>query len=365
MQKINKGFTLVEMILYVALVGLFVTSAISFTWDIIYGREKAYQQLIVDQSGRIAVSRIAYEIRRAYDVQSVSDYQIVLDNQGSTTTIALNGSTLEITTGGAGPYALTSNQVVVDNTNPIFIDLRSSDNNTKNIGINLTLNQAKSGDSFNVTAQTKINQSVELNSQFNQSRRLLVDLSTVSLTGGTSIDGVTLLNTGTADIVIDKMTLTWSGTSGGENVTEIQIDAGGVEWSGSEPSGTILDLTDYTLTTLAGTVNVNYITFDSNMSGANMKLDIVMSDGSVSRNSLTLTTSGSSTPTPTPTASGTPSPTPSPVSTCSDYCVQNSYTTGFCDKNSGACSAAGAVNESGGDQYCTGGPNADTCCCNP
>src|SRR3989338_5449622 len=101
--KNNRGFTLIELILYIALVSIFITGAISFSWDVVYGREKAYQLQIVEQNGRSALARISYEIRRAKDIQSVSASQIVLDNGGSTTTINLSSGAIQITTGGTGP----------------------------------------------------------------------------------------------------------------------------------------------------------------------------------------------------------------------------------------------------------------------
>lgn len=61
------------------------------------------------------------------------------------------------------------------------------------------------------------------------------------------------------------------------------------------------------------------------------------------------------------TSSGDP-----PVSTCNDYCISlGTYSSGTCRKNAGACGSAGETNEPTGDQYCTGGPQVDTCCCLP
>src|SRR3990172_1952153 len=84
-----KGFTLIELIVYVALVAIFITGAILFSWDVIYGREKSFNQQIVQQNARAALLRISYEIRRAQDIQSVSPTQLVLENGGSQTTIEL------------------------------------------------------------------------------------------------------------------------------------------------------------------------------------------------------------------------------------------------------------------------------------
>ena len=52
------------------------------------------------------------------------------------------------------------------------------------------------------------------------------------------------------------------------------------------------------------------------------------------------------------------------INSCSQYCQSlGGYTTGSCRQNLVQCLLAGQSYQSGGDQYCTGGPSADTCCC--
>ena len=49
--------------------------------------------------------------------------------------------------------------------------------------------------------------------------------------------------------------------------------------------------------------------------------------------------------------------------TCAGYCHSLGYTNGACRANAQQCTNNGEVNEVGGNQYCNGGPSADTCCC--
>jgi len=73
--------------------------------------------------------------------------------------------------------------------------------------------------------------------------------------------------------------------------------------------------------------------------------------------------SGAPTPTLTPTPSVTPTPTSTPpITTCNAYCISISYTQGTCRRNVSQCTSNGEVNQPGGNQYCTSGPNT-TCCC--
>src|SRR3989338_5850578 len=92
----KKGFTIIELLIYITLISIFVTSAITFSWDIIYGRERTNRQQTVEQSARIALSKITYEIQRAENIISVSDNKIELDNGSSATEISLNSGVLQI-----------------------------------------------------------------------------------------------------------------------------------------------------------------------------------------------------------------------------------------------------------------------------
>jgi len=63
--KNQKGFTLIEMLLYTAIIVIFLIGAISFGWNIIYGNAKSQNYQEVTQNLRFTVKRILYEIRNA------------------------------------------------------------------------------------------------------------------------------------------------------------------------------------------------------------------------------------------------------------------------------------------------------------
>ncbi|MHA2055693.1 MAG: type II secretion system protein, partial [Candidatus Hodarchaeales archaeon] len=311
-----KGFTLIELILYIALISIFMTGAVYFAWDVIYGREKAYQMQIVEQSANIALSRISYEIRNATDIQfPVTGTQLVLSNNGTTTTIGLNSERLQITTGGLGPYFLTSNQVRVTNSN-VFEDLSSASNDSKDIGVTLVVEQGQSVVPGQQEASVTLQSSVELNSQFNQSRHFLMDLSNAAF-NATSITGITIENIGIDDVVIDKLDISWLGSAGGENITNVQIGSGIEEWSGSALSGTVLELNDFTLASSDGVVDVDNLTFDLDLAGATINLNFIMGDGS--------------------NVSAVIKPYTLPMDTCNDYCIDTIYSVGICRKNAKTC----------------------------
>ena len=144
--KISSGFTLVELILYIAIVSIFLTGVIMFTWDIIYGRVKSYVQEEVNQNLRYAAKRITYEIRNASAVNlpvTVTSISLASGNAArNPTTIDISGGRLRIGYGNSGPCPITSPCFLtsnkVDVTNLTFINL-SSGSDSINIKFSLTL----------------------------------------------------------------------------------------------------------------------------------------------------------------------------------------------------------------------------------
>lgn len=53
------------------------------------------------------------------------------------------------------------------------------------------------------------------------------------------------------------------------------------------------------------------------------------------------------------------------VDSCSAACQSLGYTEGVCRQTKQRCPVEGEIYEGDGDQYCTEGPQADTCCCAP
>jgi len=113
-----------------------------------------------------------------------------------------------------------------------------------------------------------------------QSIYLVVNTGSVSLSSGNKyVDGITIQNSGANSIIIDKMTVSWTGGASGNQIRQVNI-SGSSKWSGNSNSGTLLDITNFTLTTGAGTYPVQ-LRFKKSMLGANVSLTFTMSDGSI------------------------------------------------------------------------------------
>lgn len=331
----KKGFTLIELIVYIALIGTFVVGAILFVWDVIYSQKKAFAQQKVSFDGRIAMAKIAYQIRKARAINDIGFNYIDLENDVGNTTINLDSGVIYITIGSVGPLKLTSNQVYV--TNLSFTNLGSDDNNSKNIEVSLDLRQVGADTSGHYQAEASFKQAIELDSQFNQARSLLFDVSGANLTvGNKNIEGTTVENSGMGDITIDAVTVSWVGGTDGSQLEEIIIDGDSV-WSGVADSGDQLDITDTLLLVGAVALDVDSFSFSRAMDDSLVNIVLTLLDDSVAQAEVVF---GSSVPTPpvTPPISPTTIPT-SPTSipttvpvTCSQYCQQVHNLGGSCVK---------------------------------
>lgn len=173
MRKIRKkqmqnGFTLVELILYIALVSIFISGAVLFAWDIIYGGVKSQTQRNVIQNLRLVSKRISYEIRNASGVVSLSSSDLCLSNTNATynpTRIYLSGGKLRIGWGGGSCGAttndepLTSSNVTVPTL--IFTDLSSG---VDSININFSVTVDSTGDRQEYQKSETCTSSIELRS---------------------------------------------------------------------------------------------------------------------------------------------------------------------------------------------------------
>lgn len=100
-----KGFTLIEIILYVALISIFITGVVIFAWDVINARQKSRAEQEVIYAARLASRRINFEIRNASAVNSVTTTSISLANSNaslSPTVIDFTAGRLRIGYGSTG-----------------------------------------------------------------------------------------------------------------------------------------------------------------------------------------------------------------------------------------------------------------------
>lgn len=160
--KKEKGFTFIELILYTALVSIFLTSAVYFAWNVIYGQVKSTVQQEVSENLRFVSGRIQAEIRNAQEINNISSNSIELDSGLiGTTTISLIDQTVQITQ-GEQTSDLNSDKVEV--TELLFTNLSSDDQKSKNVKFSLALRYKNSNDRQEWDKEGAIETTVELRS---------------------------------------------------------------------------------------------------------------------------------------------------------------------------------------------------------
>lgn len=151
MSNTQYGFTFIELILYVSIVTLMLTSLIPFAWNIIGGSAKSITQEEVFSQGRFISERLKYEIRNAADIDSAnSDFDVnIAENttkkltllqsppiNSSRISVAANGR-LQFQQGADPPVELSSQDVII--TDLTFSNYSSSDGKSKHVGFTITV----------------------------------------------------------------------------------------------------------------------------------------------------------------------------------------------------------------------------------
>lgn len=137
----QKGFTLIEIILYIAIVTIMLSALVPFAWDIIGGASKSNTEQEVFSQGRFISERIKYEIRNSAGINSVSATSISLVNSvpaSDPTVIDLSNGNIRIRQGVGTAVNLNSPDITASALT--FTNNTSADNKSKNISFQFSLN---------------------------------------------------------------------------------------------------------------------------------------------------------------------------------------------------------------------------------
>jgi type II secretory pathway pseudopilin PulG len=165
--KRSQGFTYIELILYIAILTIIMSSLIPFAWNIIEGGAKNTTEQEVFANARYISERIKYEIRNASGINSVSTNQISLssaDSASNPTIISLSSGNVMIQKGAGSAVALNSSDTTISSLT--FTNYTSADNKTKNIQFTFTLtdNYTNAGVRQEYNATTSVEGSAEVRS---------------------------------------------------------------------------------------------------------------------------------------------------------------------------------------------------------
>jgi len=164
----NHGFTLLEVIIYIGILGMILVAFVYFAISISNIRTKNYVKQEVQANARMAMNLITQRIKAANGINAgLSTFDSdpgelslsMADSLNNPTIINLDqdDGILQIKEVSDAPVALTSDEVKV--TNLVFTDLSSS--NTKgNIRVDISINYADNGDqayNYSMTLQSSAN----------------------------------------------------------------------------------------------------------------------------------------------------------------------------------------------------------------
>ncbi|OGH68939.1 MAG: hypothetical protein A3J66_00465 [Candidatus Magasanikbacteria bacterium RIFCSPHIGHO2_02_FULL_47_14] len=266
-----KGFSLVEVLLSSALFAIIVTGFLIAI---------AYSQQSIDVTGdRVRALFLAEQGVEA--VRSIRDNQF--ESLPADGTYGLQAST--------GTWQLTGVSDTIDEFTR-SITLSSIDADTKEVASVVTWQQTlqRSGSIRVVSRLTNWQAVTTIQSDF-----LTADVSaaTTGGSGKSEILGIELGNSGDTDIVIDRITVDW--TTPNQNIREISIE-NTIVWSSdgpgtpvnNQPTGTELNIQDYTIPAGEDDVDVTRLWYTGNISGNNVTITFMFQDGSTKSVNMTL-----------------------------------------------------------------------------
>ncbi|PIT92169.1 MAG: hypothetical protein COU08_03740 [Candidatus Harrisonbacteria bacterium CG10_big_fil_rev_8_21_14_0_10_42_17] len=161
----SEGFTLIEVLIYVAIIGSVVSSFLLFNLSILNSGSKSYATQEVNGNLRIALDIVGERIRAAEGVtvsNSVFDTNpgtlslVMSDGAKNPTVFDVSGGILRITEGVDDPINITTDEVNL--TNVVFTNLTAS-SSRENIRIEITgglRNAADANTSYTNSIQTTV-----------------------------------------------------------------------------------------------------------------------------------------------------------------------------------------------------------------
>ena len=154
------GFTIIETILYIAIVSMMLVSITSLIIDVMGGQMKTSTYQDVTYYERFIVNQLMKDIRNASNVSTLTSSTLVLTQPGGTITYNFNSLNNQLTrqVGSGTPVELHQSTLAVAGS---FID-QSYAGRTKTVGVNLQLVFYNAGGREEFTANSTVQFAVEL-----------------------------------------------------------------------------------------------------------------------------------------------------------------------------------------------------------
>lgn len=251
------GFSLIEVVLSSAVFALLVTALLG---AYLYGEEST--MTAGSRARAVFLAEEGLEATRSIRDNSYSSLA------AGTYGLAINSGVWEFS-GSSDINGIFTRNIVVSSVD--------ADRQLVTSNISWQQNQARSGNVSLATRLTNWKDTAGASVCSDQADYLAIDTSSASIgAGNRELQDVFIENTnGTCDIVIDKITITW--TNAARTLTRVRIDNSSV-WTGSASTGDVLDIDDTTIANTDGQLENTY-RFNQNMKNNTFNITFEMDDG--------------------------------------------------------------------------------------
>ncbi|HLD96357.1 MAG TPA: type II secretion system protein [Patescibacteria group bacterium] len=168
--RAKRAFTLIELLIYMALVSVFLTAAVTSMWDIILGSTKSSVEQEVQESLRYVSHRLGFEIRNANSIGGSSDFGVNLaatpgallslssPNPNNPTEFRVDDGLLQVKQGAGDWTTISSSALEV--TDLVFTDL--TDGSSENIEFTVTVKYRNPGSRSELEKESTFESSAQL-----------------------------------------------------------------------------------------------------------------------------------------------------------------------------------------------------------
>ena len=170
--KNQKGLTFIEIIIYVAILGLVATAFMTMAINMLSLKSKSVAQQEMDSTLQFISQKINYEIRNAKSLSATTATSITLasnDSLRNPTVFDLNNGNIRMGFGSSGSCPTTSpcvlNSNVINISGFVVTNLSSGDSKTQNIDYNISGNYENPGNRTEFNAVGSIKDSAEVRSR--------------------------------------------------------------------------------------------------------------------------------------------------------------------------------------------------------
>lgn len=110
--KINRGFTLIETVVYIALLALIMGGAVFTAYSLTEGSARTSAHAIVQEEGSFVLRKLAWALSSASDFSIPNSHELIVTRyDGTTADISLDGTRIIMQAGGADFVPLTTENV--------------------------------------------------------------------------------------------------------------------------------------------------------------------------------------------------------------------------------------------------------------